>query len=195
MSVSGRLGYLFWHAPGSGADRQDYDAALVRWQEALAAHPPPGFARGWTWRVPTPPWLPGWPVSVYLDVYVVADFAALGTLNAQAPSGLLQAAHDAAAVRAAHGSGALFTCRSGIAGPQPEGTGTQAQLFWYDKLAGTTYPETLGSLTGDGRAVWLRQMVLGAGPELLVVGRPGEAPSPASVWNAPAIVLCAPGST
>jgi hypothetical protein len=195
MSVTGSLGYLFWHAPASGADPQDYEAALVTWQEALAAHPPPGFAQGWTWRVPTPPWLAGWPVSAYLDVYVVVDFAALGVLNAQAVSGFLQAAHDAAAVHAAHGSGALFACRSGVPGPQPEGVGTQAQLFWYDKPAGTTYPGMLGSLTGEGRAVWLRQMVFGAGPEFLVVGRPGEASSPASAWNAAAVVLCAPGST
>ncbi len=101
VSVTGGLGYLFWHAPASGASQQDYEAAMVTWQEALAAQPPPGFARGWTWRVPAPPWLTGWPLSAYLDVYVVTGFAALGALNAQASSALLRATHDAAAVRAA----------------------------------------------------------------------------------------------
>jgi hypothetical protein len=182
------LGYLFWHAPPVGADRGEYEAALADWQDALVAHPPPGYNRGWTWRLATPPWLAGWPDEVYLDGYVVADFTALGALNADAPSGPLASAHHSAARRAAYGAGALFASRAGTAGPDPdespsaEATAT-VHLSWHDKAAGASYDEMIGALSGEGRSVWLRQLVLGAGPELLVVSRLDDALSSA-VWQA-----------
>jgi hypothetical protein len=200
-----RLGYLFWHAAPVGADRATYEAALLSWQDALADHPPPGYHGGWTWRIATPPWLTGWPDTAYLDGYVVADFTALGVLNAAAPSVPLAPAHDVVARRVGYGAGALFACRSGIAGPDPgrlapdtpnpdaldvggdrsaEWAAT-VRLSWYDKAAGTSYDDVLGALSGDGRSVWLRQMVLGAGPELLVVSRDGDVP-PSGVWQASA---------
>ncbi len=120
----------------------------------------------------TPPWLAGWPDGVYLDGYVVADFTALGVLNADVPSGPLASAHHSAAGRAAYGAGALFACRTGTAGPDPdespsaEATAT-VHLSWHDKAAGASYDEMIGALSGEGRSVWLRQLVLGAGPELL----------------------------
>ena len=177
----------------------------MAWQDALAGHRPPGYLRGWTWRVAAPPWLVGWPDEVYLDGYVVADFTALGALNADAPSGPLAAAHHSAAGRAAYGAGALFACRTGtagpdLAGPNPDGrvsgrpntgsdpSGKQAamvQLSWHEKPAGTPYGEVIDGLSGEGRSVWLRQMVLGAGPELLVVSRDGDAPV-WGVWQASA---------
>jgi hypothetical protein len=198
---SAGLGYLFWHAPPAGADRRGYEAALVDWQDALAAHPPPGYRRGWTWRLAPPPWLAGWPDEVYLDGYVVADFTALGALNADAPSGLLASAHHSAARRAAYGAGALFACRAGTAGPDPgapdagspgdarptgEAGMTTVHLSWHDKAPGMSYDETIGALSGEGRSVWLRQLVLGAGPELLVVSRRDDAP-PSAAWQAPAV--------
>jgi hypothetical protein len=195
------LGYLFWHAPPAGTDRGEYEAALVDWQDALVTHPPPGY-RGWTWRLTAPPWLAGWPDEVYLDGYVVADFTALGALNADAPSGPLAPAHHSAARRAAYGAGALFACCSGVAGPDPGGpdtgrTGsgrtleagpsagaevTTVHLAWHDKPPGASYDETIGELSGGGRSVWLRQLVLGPGPELLVVSRRDDAPS-SNVWR------------
>jgi hypothetical protein len=197
------LGYLFWHAPPIGADRGEYEAALVGWQDALVAHPPPGYHRGWTWRLAAPPWLAGWPDEVYLDGYVVADFTALGALNADAPIGLLASAHRAAAGRAAYGAGALFACRAGVAGPDPgspdsgpphptgEDEARTVHLSWHDKAAGASYDETIGALSGEGRSVWLRQLVLGAGPELLVVSRRDDAPPPdvrpaSGVWRSSA---------
>jgi hypothetical protein len=203
------LGYLFWHAPPVGADRGEYEAALVDWQDALVAHPPPGYRRGWTWRLAVPPWLVGWPDEVYLDGYVVADFTALGALNADAPSGPLAPAHHSAARRAAYGAGALFACRTGTAGPDPgtpdpgtpgtpgtpgnpdptgEAGTTTVHLSWHDKAPGTSYDEMVGALSGEGRSVWLRQLVLGAGPELVVVNRPDDA-LPSAVWQASAVRL------
>ena len=125
MSSAG-LGYLFWHVPPAGADRGEYEAALVDWQDALVAHPPSGYRRGWTWRLAAPPWLVGWPDEVYLDGYVVADFTALGTLNADAPSGPLASAHDSAACRAAYGAGgAAVRLPHGDRRPGPRHSGPQ----------------------------------------------------------------------
>jgi hypothetical protein len=202
---SAGLGYLFWHAPPVGADRGEYEAALVDWQDALGTHPPPGYDRGWTWRLATPPWLAGWPSEVYLDGYVVADFTALGALNADAPSGPLAPAHHSAARRAAYGAGALFACRTGTAGPDPgspdpgspdsgaphptgDAGAATVHLSWHDKARGKSYDEMIGALSGEGRSVWLRQLVLGAGPELLVVSRLDDARSSA-VWRSAAMRL------
>ena len=205
---SAGLGYLFWHAPPVGADRGEYEAALVDWQDALVAHPPPGYQRGWTWRLAPPPWLAGWPDEVYLDGYVVADFTALGALNADAPSGPLASAHHSAAHRAAYGAGALFACRAGIAGPDPgrtdsgrtdvgrtlnagpdaEAEVTTVHLSWHDKPAGASYDEMVGALSGEGRSVWLRQLVLGAGPEWLVVSYRDDVLLSA-VWQVSAVRL------
>ncbi len=192
MSSAG-LGYLFWHAPPADADRGEYEAALADWQDALVTHPPPGYHRGWTWRLGAPPWLAGWPDEVYLDGYVVADFAALGALNADAPSGPLAPAHHSAARRAAYGAGALFACRTGTAGPDPDEApdgqpAATVYLSWHDKAAGASYDEMIGALSDEGRSVWLRQLVLGAGPELLVVSRPDDARSSA-VWRSAAMRL------
>jgi len=187
------LGYLFWHAPPVGADRGEYEAALVDWQDALVAHPPPGYDRGSTWRLAVPPWLVGWPDEVYLDGYVVADFTALGALNADAPSGPLAPAHHSAAGRAAYGAGALFACGTGIPGPDPDESpdgqpAATVHLSWHDKAVSASYDEMIGALSGEGRSVWLRQLVLGAGPELLVVSRLDDALSSA-VWQASAVRL------
>jgi hypothetical protein len=174
------LGYLFWHAPGLSVDRSAYEEAIGRWHRALADAPPAGFEQSWTWRLAPPPWLEAWPDPAYLDVYMVADFTALGALNAAVPSGRLQAPHDLVASHAAQGSGALFAHRAG----QPAGRPERAHLRWYDKPAGTSYPEVLAALAEGGGSVWLRQMVLGAGPELLVVGGGAGPPSMPPVWAA-----------
>ena len=152
-----------------------------------------------------PPWLVGWPDEVYLDGYVVADFTALGVLNASAPSGLLAPAHRSTARQAAYGAGALFACRTGVAGPDPcgpdaghAGAGRRTlgadgmaetepatvHLSWHDKPAGASYDEVVGALSGEGRSVWLRQLVLGAGPELLVVSQTFDDAPSSNVWLA-----------
>jgi hypothetical protein len=187
---AGPLGYLFWHAPAGTEVSSRYEDRLDAWHGALSAHRPPSLLAGWSWRLPTPPWLPGWPDACYLDVYVVEDHAALGVLNEAAPAGALAPAHDAAAALSGYGSGALYQLRSGTPAPAP-GDG----LSWWDKRRGDSYPEALAALSGPGRAVWLRQMVLGAGPEILVVGAvPGPGWPP--VWrSSPAVVAGTPPST
>lgn len=174
------LGYLFWHVPGPAVDRAAYEEAIGRWHGALAGAPPAGFEQSWTWRLAPPPWLAGWPEPTYLDVYVVADFAALGTLNAAAPGGHLQAPHDRVAGYAERGSGALFAHRAGSVVDRSEEVG----LRWYDKPDGLSYPDALIALAVGGSSVWLRQMVLGTGPELLVVGADPEVPALPPAWVA-----------
>jgi hypothetical protein len=174
---SGELGYLFWHAPAvsDGA----YDEAMAHWHEVLATDPPDGLQASWSWRLTTPPWLTGWPREAYLDVYVVGSFADLSTLNAQSPAGPRATAHDRAAIRSAWGSGAIMACRSGASVIDRPAT-----LVFYDKVPGVPYPEALGALAGPDRSVWLRQMALGAGPELLVVTPSDSGPRPAPVGGA-----------
>jgi hypothetical protein len=185
------LAYWFWHSDaaatvGSEPGAPDYDGLVRSWHAALAATRPAGLVEAWTWRLDTPPWLPGWPSSVRLDVYVVEDWRSLGTLNDAAPRGPTGPAHDRIAVRSAHGSGAVMACRSGTAGPQTPG----ARLTFCDKRPGEGYESTVASLGGDERSVWVRQMVLGAGPEIVVVdsGHPGE-DLPGQVWASPAAMV------
>jgi hypothetical protein len=178
------LGYLFWHAPAVSS--RGYDEVIGEWHAALATDPPDGLRASWTWRLPTPPWLGGWPAVAYLDVYVVGSFADLGTLNAQSPSGSRAAAHDRAATRSAWGSGAVMACRSGTSV-----TDSDATVTFHDKAPGVPYPEALAALGGPDRSVWFRQMVLGVGPELLVVAPARSSPGPgpqegpnAAIWSA-----------
>ncbi|HEY5244435.1 MAG TPA: hypothetical protein VIJ60_02120, partial [Acidimicrobiales bacterium] len=71
------------------------------------------------------------------------------------------------------------------AGPTGEAGEATVYLSWHDKAAGASYDETIGALSGEGRSVWLRQLVLGAGPELLVVSRRDDAlPSAVSQGSA-----------
>lgn len=93
-------------------------------------------------------------------------------------NGRLQAPRDLVAGHAAHGSGALFVLRAG----QPAGRPERAHIRWYDKPVDAGYPDVITALAEDGGSVWLRQVVLGAGPELFVVSDGPELPSPAPVW-------------
>ena len=131
---------------------------------------------GWTWRTPLPPWLPGWPPQVFLDVYVVDGFAALGALNAAVPGDALWGAHEAVAVLAAHGSGGLYQCRAGAATPgrRTDAHDGTVRLDWLDRPVTSGVVELVGSLSGAGETVWIRQLALGPGPEVLVVGAGAE---------------------
>jgi hypothetical protein len=168
-----------------------YDAVIAEWHAALATDPPDGLRASWTWRLPAPPWLGGWPAVAYLDVYVVGSFADLGMLNAQSPTGSRAGAHDRAATRSAWGSGAVMACRSGA-----PVTDSDATVTFHDKAPGVPYPEALVALASPDRSVWFRQMVLGVGPELLVVAPTRSSPEPgspegpnAAIWSAQAEVV------
>jgi hypothetical protein len=178
------LGYLFWHAgPVRGAPA-DYEAALRRWHRALVDHPPRGLRASWTWRLAAPPWLVGWPARVHLDVYLVDGFADLGRLNADAPGGDRRAAHADAAARSSHGAGSVMACVHGAAALPGA-----ARLSFCDKGRTATYPATVSAVADGAGAGWVRQMVLGPGPELLVVAGPDRPPPAGAVWSALAAPL------
>ena len=180
------LGYLFWHAPRPGVATDRYEAACRTWQAALAEHPPVGFLSATTWRTPVAPWLSGWPPVVYADLYVVADFADLGALSHAAVTGPLRSPHDGAAHLAGHGTAGLYR-RMSVGDTGSGDADGEVTIAFVDKRTGVGYDETLTQLAAPGRTVWLRQLTLGPGPELLVVTQTSSAPPPAPSWSAPAI--------
>jgi hypothetical protein len=152
------LAYVFWHRPGRTADVAAYEARLTGFHAALAAHPPAGFKGSSALRVQQAPWLPG-DGPVYEDWYGVEDWTALGGLNAAAARA---EPHDAVAARAAAGAGAVYGL---VDGPPVLDA---ARASWLAKPAGHDRDAFHATLTGPGRAVWMRQMVLGPAPEYVV---------------------------
>jgi len=145
------LAYLFWHR--AQPDALGYRAALLDFHAALAAEPPAGFVRSWVQPAPTPGW--------WLDVSVVADWSALGTLNAEAVAGSRRASHDVVARLAAEGTGGVYALLSGRAQAPTAGE------RWLAKPAGVPYPAWHAQLTAG--AVWQRQLTLGPGAEYWLV--------------------------
>jgi hypothetical protein len=153
------LAYVFWHRPADAAGA--YEEQLAAFHAALAAHPPAGFGGSAALRVQDAPWLPGHG-QAYEDWYGVEDWTALGRLNEAAVSGPRLEPHDAVAVRAGAGAGAVY----GLVSGPPELVATRAS--WLAKPAGADRDAFHAELAGPGRSVWMRQMVLGPSPEYVV---------------------------
>ncbi len=150
------LAYVFWHWP---AIERGYQAAVIEFHRALAAHPPTGFRGSRVARVGPRPWLTV--SSAYEDWYFVDDFAALGTLNDAAISGPRRAAHDAVAALPAGGTAALYGLLSGdVLRPR--------HASFRSKPAGVTYASYVAGVPA-GVEVWQRKMVLGAAPEFCIL--------------------------
>lgn len=147
------LAYVFAHRPQAERDG-DYIRRLAGFHAALAAAPPAGFVRSWSWRTD----------GGYEDWYLVDGWAALGALNDAAVTAPRQVPHDAVAALSGPGSGAVYALAAG----DPSAA---ARVRWrLDKPRGRPYEpfvEALRDLAGPG-AVWQRQMVLGADREFLV---------------------------
>lgn len=169
------LGYLFWHRPQPGVT--GYEGALADFHRSLLDEPPPGFVNSWTWRVEAPPWFAG-AAPTYLDVYATADLSTLSDLEEAAVSGHRRLPHDRAAALTATGAGALMQAVAG-----QELTCSGAVLSFVDKPAGTDRDGFVAGLAGAGGviSVWMRRLVLGPGPEFLVVST--EAPAPHAAWS------------
>ncbi|MDQ2724718.1 MAG: hypothetical protein M3Y36_04405 [Actinomycetota bacterium] len=176
--MSGPLGYLFWHRPGT-VDRTGYEESLRSFHEALSAHPPAGFVTSWTWRLAAPPWFDG-ADPTYLDVYLTANLSTLAELERGAVTDGPQPAHDRAAAAMAAGAGALLQV---VAGDPTEGR--DRALAFVNKPPGTGRDPFVTALVGvaglAGGAVWMRRLVLGPGPEYLVTGA-DHLPA-ATVWS------------
>jgi hypothetical protein len=160
------LAYVFWHWP---AHEAGYEAALLAFHRALAAHPSVGFRGSRTARVVARPWLAA--SRAYEDWYFVDDFTALGALNDAAISGPRTAPHDAIAALPAGGAGALYGLVSGDV-PHPRHSAFRS------KLSNVPYVAFYAGLPRDVQ-VWQRKMVLGPSPEFcLLCDRPLEDSSP-----------------
>jgi hypothetical protein len=158
------LAYVFWHRPSAGVEAGAYEARLAAFHAALEHSSPPGFAGSCALRVGD---------GAYEDWYLVADWAALGTLNRHAVSGSRKAPHDAAAAGASDGSAGVYALVAGPAQPPLEPHGA-----WLAKPAGLDYGEFHAALPA-GAAVWQRQMTLGpAGEYTLRAEAPLDLPWP-----------------
>lgn len=144
------LAYVFWHRPADGVDAGDYEARLSAFHAALGGSPPPGFAASCALRVGE---------RDYEDWYLVADWAALGTLNRHAVSGSRKPAHDAAAQQATNGAAGVYALVAGPAEPPLQRHGA-----WLAKPAGLGY-EAFHAALPAGAVAWRRQMTLGPAGE------------------------------
>jgi hypothetical protein len=144
------LAYVFWHRPADGVESSTYEARLAAFHAALAGTPPPGYAGSCALRVGE---------RDYEDWYVVADWAALGTLNRHAVSGSRQAPHDAAAAGAGDGAAGIYAVLAGPWAPPLQRHGA-----WLAKPAGMSYDEFRAALPA-GVVAWQRQMTLGPAGE------------------------------
>ncbi len=162
MTETRPLAYVFWHWSGPDASAADYESRLRAFHAALAAAPPPGFARSFSAGLSGVTWAAGGGAS-YEDWYVVDDFAALGALNEAAVSGPRAGSHDAAAALAAGGTGGLYRLRLGSAVPAPR------FAHWLGKPAGMRYPDFFAALepvvAGSRGALWMRQLTMGPARE------------------------------
>ena len=169
------LGYLFWHRPGA-VDPLAYESTLRSFHGALAAEPPAGFVTSWTWRLAAPPWFAG-PDPTYLDAYLTADLTTLGDLERGAVEGSRRPAHDQAAAAVVAGAGALMQLVAG------DGTAMAGRaLAFVDKPPRADRASFVAGLARGGVSVWMRRLVLGPGPEYLVVG--ADPLPPTAVWSA-----------
>jgi hypothetical protein len=150
------LAYVFWHRASPGSE--GYEARLIAFHEALAAHPPTGFRSSRAFRLDRAPWLDG-DGTPYEDWYLVDSWAALGTLNTGAVSGSRAPSHDAVAMLSREGAGGVY---APLRGAEPRA----GEVSWLAKPEGMSYVEFHAALAG--RPVWQRQMVLGPSPEYVV---------------------------
>ena len=169
------LAYVFWHRPRAGVASSEYETALARFHRSLAQAAPPGFDRSASYRIAARPWT-GIPPGGYEDWYLVADWRALGDLNAAAVSGARAEPHDHIAMQAGDGAGAVYGLRMGHVAPDDARHAT-----WFAKPPGISYGDLDGLLQevagGPGHALWQRQMVLGPAPEFCLLG-PAETELP-----------------
>lgn len=146
------LAYVFWHRPAAGQDAQRYESALRAFHASLVT-------ASLTYRLDpgAAPWLPG-DGPAYEDWYLVADWAALGTLNATAVDAEHKAPHDAVAHRSGPGAGTVLKHVDGAQDARATAVRWSAE---------PPHP-------GEG-AVWQRQLVLGPQPEWCVLTSDGPA--------------------
>lgn len=164
------LSYTFWHWRRHDVPAAEYEVRLVRFHQALAAHPSAGLHASHAFAIAGAPWANGGG-EAYEDWYLVNGSADLDPLNDAAISAARQAPHDAAAAAAAGGTAGLYRLRLGAPLDAPR------FAAWFGKPSGVPYAEFFQALspviTANGGALWGRQMTLGPTPEFCL-----QLPSP-----------------
>jgi hypothetical protein len=173
------LAYIFWHRPYASADAAQYEALLLRFQGQLVAAPPPGFRGAVSYRIAPVPWLGG--QSGYEDWAFVEGSWALDPLNNFAVTGAVAAPHDNVAAQMDVGHGGLYRLMWGDAEPP-----AAAQAVWLTRPRGINWRAALDPLHRQlaGASCWRRQMVLGPGPEFVIVAPAGATVTPPADWTA-----------
>jgi hypothetical protein len=100
------IAYLFWHRAYPTTTAEQYEEALMRFQQRLGHQQPPGFGGSASFRVAALPWLGNRPG--YEDWCLLDGSWALDPLNAFAVAGPVMSAHDAAAAQMEEGHGGLY---------------------------------------------------------------------------------------
>ena len=169
------IAYLFWHRAYPTTTVEQYEEALMRFQQRLGQQQPPGFGGSASFRVAALPWQ---------DWCLLDGSWALDPLNAFAVAGPVMSAHDAAAVQMQEGHGGLYALVWGEP-VLPE----RSTAVWLTRPRGIQWRATLDSLRTQlpGTTLWRRQMVLGPGKEFALIVPPGLDVAAPAGWSALAI--------
>ena len=106
------IAYLFWHRAYPTTTVEQYEEALMRFQQRLGQQQPPGFGGSASFRVAALPWLGNRPG--YEDWCLLDGSWALDPLNAFAVAGPVISAHDSAAAQMEEGHGGLYALVWGL---------------------------------------------------------------------------------
>ena len=176
------IAYLFWHCAYPTTTVEQYEEALMRFQQRLGQQQPPGFSGSASFRVAALPWLGNRPG--YEDWCLLDGSWALDPLNAFAVAGPVMNAHDAAAARMEEGHGGLYTLVWGEP-VLPE----RSTAVWLTRPRGIHWQPVLDTLRQPypQTTLWRRQMVLGPGKEFVLIVPPGINVAAPAGWSALAI--------
>jgi len=174
------IAYLFWHRAYPTTTVEQYEEALMRFQQRLGQQQPPGFGGSASFRVAALLWLGNRPG--YEDWCLLDGSWALDPLNAFAVAGPVISAHDSAAAQMEEGHGGLYALVWGEPG-LPE----RSTAVWLTRPRGIQWRTTLEALQLPGTTLWRRQMVLGPGKEFALIVPPNLNVAAPAGWSALAI--------
>ena len=154
------IAYLFWHCAYPTSTVEQYEEALMRFQQRLGQQQPPGFGGSASFRVAALPWLGNRPG--YEDWCLLDGSWALDPLNAFAVAGPVMSAHDAAAAQMEEGHGGLYALVWG----EPV-LSERSTAVWLTRPRGIEWRPVLEALRQQLPQTTLcrRQMVPGPGRE------------------------------
>jgi hypothetical protein len=157
------IAYVFWHRPLPQVERARYEAAIVRFQDELARHPPPGFIGAHSFAIEAVPWLSNQPG--YEDWYLIEASWAMDPLNAFAVAGPVAGPHDSAAAQMDEGHGGIYAHAAG-----GSITAARSSAYWLTRPRGIQWRPALEAvrIRVPQANVWRRQMVLGSAGEFVV---------------------------